>query len=137
MGIWMKASELAKRVGRSRSQIARIAASIPGHKMTRGGHHYFMDCPALQLWLDEEREQRLEASKRKNASLRVRAIAHDVMAQRKAEKDRADESEPEFLKRLVEWSVRENAIDKESLREEAHLNQRLGFIKPPPRSLLG
>jgi hypothetical protein len=51
----MKASELAKELNLSRSQIARRAVTIPGHRLTRGGHHRFLDCPKLQRWIKENR----------------------------------------------------------------------------------
>jgi hypothetical protein len=61
----MKASELARRVGRSRSHIARISRGIPGHRLTSGGHHYFTDCGALHNWILDQQERRDMAKSRK------------------------------------------------------------------------
>jgi hypothetical protein len=46
-----KASDLAAEVGLSRSQIARRASEIPGHRRTKGGHWRFRDCQKLRDWI--------------------------------------------------------------------------------------
>jgi hypothetical protein len=47
----LKPSDLAGMLNLSRSQVARRAAEIPGHRMTKGGHHRFRDCPHLWEWI--------------------------------------------------------------------------------------
>ena len=60
----LRTSELASRVGLSRSQIARLALHIPAHRLTRGGHHFFRDCPALHDWICERNQRRLEKKRK-------------------------------------------------------------------------
>jgi hypothetical protein len=74
----MKTAELARRVGRSRSQVARSARRIPGHRLTRGRHHFFVDCAALREWISRQQERRRRGKFRKDAPLRVIARVRDL-----------------------------------------------------------
>jgi hypothetical protein len=60
----MKASELAKKVGLSQSQIAKRAVTIPGHRTTASGRHFFESCPALDYWIEEQQSPPLTPSQR-------------------------------------------------------------------------
>jgi hypothetical protein len=61
----MRASELAKKVGLTRTHIARIAETIPAHRITKGGHHYFLDCPELQVWIKKQIQKRVRVTAKK------------------------------------------------------------------------
>jgi hypothetical protein len=53
----MKLPELAHQVGYSERQIRRLVSEIPGHRTTKGGHHYFVDCGALRDWIGRNKEE--------------------------------------------------------------------------------
>ena len=52
----LKPSGLSEMTGLSCSQIAKRAHDIPGHHLTKGGHHRFRDCPALRLWIKDNQK---------------------------------------------------------------------------------
>lgn len=121
----MTASELAKKVGRTRGQIARIAETIPGHRLTRGGQHYFTDCPKLRQWISEQIERRVRGGKRAGLGSRAWMIAREVTAERRQKEERA-----RAWARMWDWKQieLENSAEKECRREEAKLSARLGVL---------
>ena len=52
----LRASDLAKELGLSRSQIARRASEIPCCRRTKGGHWRFRDCPKLRRWIKANKQ---------------------------------------------------------------------------------
>jgi len=56
-GSRLRSGELAGIVGCTRKRICELAVDrqIPGAKRTKGGHWYFVRCPALDRWISERR----------------------------------------------------------------------------------
>jgi hypothetical protein len=96
----MKTEELAKLVGRSRSQIARIASQIPGHRTTRGGHHYFTECPKLERWIEEQQQRRVRGQKRKKAASQSRSVYASVIRSSYLDSLRPDASPDSIARHL-------------------------------------
>jgi len=52
----LRCGELGKRAGLCRMQVHRLAkkpGGIPGTRISKGGHFYFVKCPALDRWIGE------------------------------------------------------------------------------------
>jgi hypothetical protein len=64
----LKTSQVALIVKISTSQMARLAATIPGHKLSKGGHHRFQDCPEFWAWVEARQKPHLKNWKKLTAN---------------------------------------------------------------------
>src|SRR5579862_512924 len=78
----VRCGKLAKMVGITRKHVHDLARSgrIPGAKRTKGGHYYFMDCPALKDWIHN---RKIAVDVRKFRRTRTRCCTAEDLGDRK------------------------------------------------------
>jgi hypothetical protein len=83
----MKIGELAQRIHVSRGHAWRLACAgvIPATKKTKGGHFYFVECPALSRWINFMIGGAFRKKEMKRAY--ERGYGKETPAQKKTEKE--------------------------------------------------